>query len=82
MTKRTIRRRKKMKTMDKILICLGIFLFVFTITMIICIYRTGGSYDTLIEKVFQGCLGEGGIMGVIQTAKVLKGESKEDNDDK
>jgi len=84
MTRRTIRRkRRKLKTMDKILILMGIFLFVFTVTMIVCIYLTNGSYDTLIEKVFQGCLGEGGIMGIIQTAKVIKGDkpTEDTNDD-
>lgn len=82
MKKRIISKKKKVKTMDAILVIMGIALLIFTVTMTICIYKTGGSYDVLIEKVFQACLGEGGVMGVIQTAKILKGDKtpQEEND--
>lgn len=65
---------KKIKTMDKVLILMGIFLFAFTVTMTILIYLSGGTFDTLIDRVFTACLGEGGFMGAIQIAKVIKGE--------
>lgn len=60
-----------MKTMDKILLLVAVFLFIFTVTMIVvfCIYEA--IPDTLVDKVFFACAGEGGFMAVIQTAKVI-----------
>lgn len=75
-----MKRDEKIKTMDKVLILMGIFLFAFTITMIILIYKSGGSFDVLIEKVFMACVGEGGFMGAIQIAKVIKKEKEEDGE--
>lgn len=71
------RRRSKINTMDKVLVLMGIFLFAFTVTMIVLIYRSGQSFDVLIERVFTACVGEGGFMGAIKIAKVLKGEKIE-----
>ncbi len=60
--------------MDIILINLAIFLLTFVIVMIIAIWTTGGSFDTLIDRVITCSIGEGGIMGVIKVAKIIKGE--------
>lgn len=68
----------EIKTMNTILICMGLFLFVFTIAMIIIFIKYQAVPDTLITSVF-ACFGaEGGFMAVIKTAK-LKNEKEEDN---
>ena len=61
-----------MKTMDKILVLMAVFLFLFTVTMIVIFCFMGDVPNTLIERVFISCLGEGGVMGAIQVAKVIK----------
>lgn len=68
------RKKRKLNTMDIILINLAIFLLLFVITMTVAIWTTGGSFDTLIDRVITCTIGEGGIMGVIKIAKILKGE--------
>ena len=55
--------------MDKILIIIGIFLFVFVVTMIVLYIRTGAIPDTLCTCVFAACGGECGVMGWIKTTK-------------
>lgn len=71
---------KKRGAMDIILILMGIFLFLFTITMIVIFCVKGATPDTLIDRVITCCIGEGGIMGMIQVAKVIKDKKEEDND--
>jgi hypothetical protein len=58
-----------MKTMDKILIILAVFLLVFIAIMIWLYYRTEGIPDTLCSCVFAVCGGECGVMGWIKTNK-------------
>ena len=60
---------KSIKTMDRILIILGIFLFIFVVTMIVLYIRTGAIPDTLCTCVFAACGGECGVMGWIKTTK-------------
>ena len=60
---------KSIKTMDRILIILGIFLFIFVFTMIWLYIRTGAIPDTLCTCVFAACGGECGVMGWIKTTK-------------
>ena len=55
--------------MDRILVCLGIFLLAFIITMIIVFVCIGSTPDTLITCVFAICGGECGILGWIKTNK-------------
>ncbi len=62
-------KRKTMKTMNKILIIIAVFLFCFIVTMIYLYYKTGGIPDTLVTSVFAICGGEFGIMGWIKTTK-------------
>ena len=68
------RRRKKSwwqkaGVMDRILVVLGLFLLVFTITMIIVFLICGSVPDTLVAGVFGACSVEGGIMGWIKNKK-------------
>ena len=58
-----------MKTMDFILIVIGVLLIAFTTTMIILFCKYGSVPDTLITMFF-GCLGtECGVMGWIKNVK-------------
>lgn len=58
-----------MKTMDKILVILAIFLLAFIGIMIWLYVQTGGIPDTLVQCVFAVCGGECGVMGWIKTTK-------------
>ena len=59
----------KKKTMDFILIIVGISILIFTIAMIWIYLLTGGIPDTLCTCFFVACTGECGFMGWIKTAK-------------
>lgn len=59
----------KKKTMDLILIIVGIAIVVFTIVMIWLYLLTGAIPDTLCTCFFVACTGECGFMGWIKTAK-------------
>ncbi len=70
-----------MKTMDLILIIVGVLLLAFTVTMIVlfCMYQSVP--DTLITMFF-GCLGtECGVMGWIKTAKEKQRRNAEKDED-
>ena len=60
----------KKKTMDFILIIVGISILIFTIAMIWIYILTGGIPDTLCTCFFVACTGECGFMGWIKSAKV------------
>ena len=68
-----------MKTMDKILVIIGVFLFLFTVAMMAIFCICGSVPDTLITCVFTALGGECGVMGWIKTAKE-KYREKEDKD--
>lgn len=57
------------KTMDIILVIVGIAVLIFTIVMIWLYLITGGIPDTLVTCFFAACTGECGFMGWIKTAK-------------
>lgn len=59
----------KKKTMDLILILVGVSVVVFTIVMIWLYLLTGAIPDTLCTCFFVACTGECGFMGWIKTAK-------------
>lgn len=59
----------KKKTMDLILIIVGISILIFTIAMVWLYLLTGGIPDTLCTCFFVACTGECGFMGWIKTAK-------------
>ena len=58
-----------MKTMDIILVVIGVFLLLFTIAMTVVFAVCGAVPDTLITCVFAALGGECGVMGWIKTAK-------------
>lgn len=58
-----------MKTMDKILIIIGVTLLAFTVAMIWIFTRYGSIPDTLVTCVFAILGGECGVMGWIKTNK-------------
>lgn len=66
-----------MKTMDKILVVVGIALLLFTITMTVTFFICGSIPDTLCTCVFAALGGECGVMGWIKTAKEKYAEKKE-----
>lgn len=61
--------RKKMGTMNIILIIVGVMLFAFTVTMILLFKEYGSIPDTLVTCVFAALGGECGVMGWIKTSK-------------
>ena len=62
-------KEKKRKTMDVILIIVGVLLITFTVTMIIIYLITGGIPDTLCTCFFAALGGECGVMGWIKSTK-------------
>ncbi len=58
-----------MKTMDVILVLIGVFLLLFTVAMVVVFVVCGSVPDTLITCVFAALGGECGVMGWIRTAK-------------
>jgi hypothetical protein len=57
------------KTMDIILILVGVAVVIFTVVMIWLYLITGAIPDTLCTCFFVACTGECGFMGWIKTAK-------------
>ena len=73
--------RKSLKTMNIVLIVIGIYLFLFTSCMIYVYIKTGGIPDTLVTCVFMACTGELGVMGWIKSTKdkyIKRAEKLED----
>lgn len=71
-----------MRTMDKILAVLAVFLLIFVSLMIWIYYRTGGIPDTLCTCVFAVCGGECGVMGWIKTTKEKMREREQELEDR
>lgn len=63
-------KREKVKTMDVILVIIGILTVVFTITMTVLYWTHYAIPDTLVTCWFAAVTGECGFMGLIQTTKV------------
>ena len=61
--------KKRIRTMDVILIVIAVFLLIFISLLLWMYYRTGGIPDTLCTCVFSVCGGECGVMGWIKTTK-------------
>lgn len=73
--------QKSLKTMNIILIVIGVLLSLFTLCMIHLYKETGGIPDTLVTCVFAACTGELGIMGWIKSTKdkyIKRAEKLED----
>ncbi len=74
--------KKKIGTMDVILIIIGVVLLVFVIYMIKLFREYGTIPDTLVTCVFAVCGGECGIMGWIKTNKDRKQDRKWELEDR
>lgn len=73
--------KKSLKTMNIVLIVIGLFLLLFTVCMIQLYKETGGIPDTLVTCVFAACTGELGVMGWIKSTKdkyIKRAEKLED----
>lgn len=68
--------KKKIGTMDIILIIIGVCLLVFTVYMIVLFKIYGAVPDTLVTCVFATLGGECGIMGWIKTNKDKRTDRK------
>lgn len=77
-----MKKRKKLGTMDKVLVVIGVFLLVFVSVMMWLFYITGGIPDTLCTCVFAVCGGECGVMGWIKTTKDRQQERKYELEDR
>lgn len=69
-----------MKTMDVILVIVGVALLLFTVAMIVMFCIFGAIPDTLCTCVFAALGGECGVMGWIKTAKEKNRDKKESDD--
>lgn len=67
--KKMNKKKKGVKTMDVILVIVGVLLISFTITMIVMFVKYGAIPDTLCTCVFAALGGECGVMGWIRTTK-------------
>ena len=67
--KKTKRKKKRIGTMDLILLLVFICLVIFTVTMVLLFQVYGSVPDTLVTCVFATLGGECGILGWIKTNK-------------
>lgn len=76
------KKKKGVKTMDVILVIVGVLLISFTITMIVMFIRYGAIPDTLCTCVFAALGGECGVMGWIRTTKDRQRDRKYEIEDR
>lgn len=69
----------KSKTMNFILILLGISVFIFTGVMILIYVSCGAVPDSLIYSFFAAVTGEAGFMSMIKSAKVKIEQKEQDS---
>ena len=74
--------KRRIRTMDIILVVIAVFLFMFISVMLWMYYRTGGIPDTLCTCVFGVCGGECGVMGWIKTTKEKQRELQYEMEDR
>lgn len=70
------KKKSAVKTMDIILIIIGVFLLLFTVCMVILFCLYGSVPDTLVTCVYATLAGECGVMGWIKTSKERNRERK------
>lgn len=70
MSSKKDKQKKEIRTMDLILIIVGLLLISFTVSMILIFRKYGSVPDTLITCVFAALAGECGVMGIIKTTKI------------
>lgn len=75
-------KRRKIGTMDLILIIIFVSLAIFTGIMIKTFYDVGAVPDTLITCVFAALGGECGVMGWIKTTKERRREREWEKEDR
>ena len=63
-------KKRNVKTMDVILVIIGVLTVAFTVTMIVLYWTHYAIPDTLVTCWFAAITGECGFMGLIQTTKV------------
>ena len=71
---------KKLNTLDKVLIILASFLFVFIVATVIIYTIKDWQYDTLITMVLSGGGAEALATAIIQVAKYKHKDKGEEND--
>ena len=76
------KKKKGVKTMDVILVIVGVLLISFTITMIVMFIKYGAIPDTLCTCVFAALGGECGVMGWIRTTKDRQRDRKYEIEDR
>lgn len=76
------KRRKKLRTMDVILVVVAVALVAFTLEMIAIFRETGTIPDTLCTCVFAALGGECGAMAWIKTSKERRQERKYEIEDR
>ena len=76
------KRKKKLRTMDVILVIVAIALVAFTLEMIAIFRETGTIPDTLCTCVFAALGGECGAMAWIKTSKERRQERKYEIEDR
>lgn len=73
------RRKKKKKTINAVLVFLGILSILFTACMIWLFYLYQTVPDSLIVAVFGAIFGETSACALIKTAKVKNGETEDEH---
>ncbi len=72
--------KARITTANRVLLCMGVFIFTFIVTMIVTFWAKGSVPDTLITYT----LGAGGIealaLAAIKISKVWNGEKEEETD--
>lgn len=71
-----MKKKKKIKTMDVILVVIAVALLLFTVEMILLYRETGAIPDTLCACVFTALGGECGAMAWIKTTKERQKDRK------
>lgn len=71
---------KKLNTLDKVLIILASFLFVFIVATVVIYTIKDWQYDTLITMVLSGGGAEALATAIIQVAKYKHKDKGEEND--
>lgn len=74
--------KNKLKTMDRILVIIGVTTLTFIITMIVLYVLTGGIPDTLCTCYFSLIGGECGILGWIKNTKTRQRDRKYELEDR
>lgn len=72
---------KKLNTIDKVLIILASFLFIFVVSTVIIYTIKDWQYDTLITMVLSGGGAEAIATAIIQVAKYKHKDKGEDEDE-